>query len=231
MTSRPQNLAPNLWLLPYPLKTLGVNIGRNVTIIRLNSGKLIIHSTAPFTSQDVEAIRKLGEPEWIVDTLLRHDTFATQGRAAFPSARYLAPEGFSKDLGFRTEPLIPPPAEWNEEVAVASVEGAPEFGEIVTLHRPTRTLIVADLIINFGGEQSLWAKFLLRIAAVGGKHDPGMTVPFKKAIRDEAAFVASLETILSWDFDRIVVGHGTPVPAGGKEILRATIRNAGVAGL
>ena len=108
---------------------------------------------------------------------------------------------------------------------------SPEFGEIVTLHRPTRTLIVADLIINFGGEQSLWAKFLLRIAAVGGKHDPGMTVPFKKAIRDEAAFVASLKTILSWDFDRIVVGHGTPIPAGGKNILRATIRNAGMAGL
>ena len=231
MTTRPEDLAPNLWLLPYPLKTLGVNIGRNVTIIRLNSGKLIVHSTAPFTSQDVEAIRKLGEPEWIVDSLLRHDTFATPGRAAFPSARYLAPEGFSKDLGFRTEPLIPPPAEWKEEVAVASVEGAPEFGEIVTLHRPTRTLVAADLIINFGGEQSLWAKFLLRIASVGGKHDPGMTVPFKKAIRDEAAFVASLKTILSWDFDRIVVGHGTPIPTGGKEILRATIRNAGVAGL
>jgi hypothetical protein len=48
---------------------------------------------------------------------------------------------------------------------------------------------------------------------------------------DEAAFVASLKTILSWDFDRIVVGHGTPIPTGGKEILRATIRNAGVAGL
>ena len=231
MTTRPQHLAPNLWLLAYPLKMLGVNLGRNVTIIRLNAGKLIIHSTAPFTSPDVAAIRELGEPEWIVDTLLRHDTFAAQGRVAFPSARYLAPEGFSKDPGLRIEPLVPPPAEWTEEVAVASVEGAPEFGEIVTLHRPTRTLIVADLIINFVGEQNLWAKLLLRIAAVGGKHDPGMTVPFKKAIRDEAAFAASLRTILSWDFDRIIVGHGTPIPAGGKEILRATIRNAGVAGL
>ena len=227
----PQNLAPNLWLLRYPLKMLGADLGRNVTIIRLSSRKLIIHSTAPFTSHDVAAIRKLGEPVWIVEALLRHDTFATQGRAAFPSARYLAPEGFLKDPGFRIEPLVPPPAEWIEEVTVASVEGAPDFGEIVTLHRPTRTLIVADLLINFGGEQSLWAKFLLRIAAVGGKHDPGMTVPFKKAIKDEAAFVASLKTILSWDFDRIVVGHGTPIPAGGKNILRATIRNAGMAGL
>jgi hypothetical protein len=209
---------------------LGVDIGRNVTLIRLNSGKLIIHSTAPFTSGDVTAIREVGEPEWIVDTLLRHDTFAAQGRAAFPSARYLAPEGFSRDLGFRTEPLVPPPEQWIEEVGVARVDGAPEFGEIVMLHRPTRTLVVADLIINFSGEQSLWAAFLLRFASVGGKHDPGMTVPFKKAIKDEAAFAASLRTILSWDFDRIIVGHGSPIQAGGKEILRAAIRNAGVAG-
>ncbi len=230
MTS-PQSLAPDLWLLQYPLKMLGANFGRNVTIIRLSSGKLIIHSTAPFAGADVIAINRLGEPKWMVDTLLRHDTFAKRGRHAFPAVRYLAPEGFSTDLAFPTAPLTPPPAEWSEEVAVARVEGAPEFGEIVMLHRPSRTLIVADLIVNFSGEQKLLAKLFLRIATVGGKHNPGMTVPFKKAIKDEAAYAASLRAILAWDFDRIVVGHGTPLETHGKEKLRATLQNAGVSGL
>ena len=223
-----QSLAPDLWLLSYPLKMLGANFGRNVTIIRLSSGKLIIHSTAPFASADVIAISQLGEPKWMVDALLRHDTFAKPGRRAFPSARYLAPVGFSMDLEFPTAPLVPPPMEWSEEVAVVSVEGAPDFGEIVMLHRPSRTLIVADLVVNFSGEQNLMTKFFLRIATVGGKHHPGMTIPFKKAIKDQDAFVTSLRTILAWDFERIIVGHGTPVETNGKEKLRATFRNAGV---
>src|SRR4051812_13144867 len=92
---KPLPLAKNLWLLAYPLKMLGADLRRNVTLIRLHSGKLVIHSTAPFTPEDVAAIRALGEPGWLLDGILRHDTFAKEGRAAFPDIPYLAPEGFS----------------------------------------------------------------------------------------------------------------------------------------
>lgn len=223
-----RDIAPNLWMLSYPLKMVGINVGRNVTVIRLASRKLIIHSTAPFTADDVAAIEALGEPAWIADTMLRHDTFAREGHTAFPSARYLAPDGFSKNLGFATQPLIPPPAEWADEVDVAAIDGAPEFGEVVMLHRPSRTLIVADLIFNFAGAQNLWTKFFIRLATVGGRHEPGMTLPFKMAIKDAAAYAASIRTILAWDFGRIIVGHGTPIATGGKEKLRSTLQAAGV---
>ena len=53
-------LAENLWLLAYPLKMLGADLRRNVTLIRLRSGKMVIHSTAPFSQDDVAAIRALG---------------------------------------------------------------------------------------------------------------------------------------------------------------------------
>jgi hypothetical protein len=58
----PLPLAENLWLLAYPLKMLGADLRRNVTLIRLRSGKVSIHSTAPFSPEDVAAIRVLGEP-------------------------------------------------------------------------------------------------------------------------------------------------------------------------
>jgi hypothetical protein len=223
-----QSLAPNLWLLAYPLKMLGANLGRNVTIIRLASGRLIVHSTGPFSDEEVASIKALGDPAWIVEAMLRHDTFANEGRSAFPSARYLAPDGFSQNVGFPTEPLIPPPPEWVEEIEVASIDGAPQMGEVVMLHRPSRTLIVADLIFHFGGEHHLWTKAFLWLATVGGKFEPGMTLPFKLAIKDEAAYAASIRQILGWDFDRIIVGHGTPIESGGKEKLRATLLAAGV---
>jgi glyoxylase-like metal-dependent hydrolase (beta-lactamase superfamily II) len=54
-----------------------------------------------------------------------------------------------------------------------------------------------------------------------------MTVPFKKAVEDPAAFAASVNRMLAWDFDRVIVGHGEPIETGGKEKVRAAIRAAG----
>jgi hypothetical protein len=228
MTSKLKELAPNLWLLSYPLRILGVDLRRNVTVIRLSSGKLIIHSTAPFAASDVGAISARGEPAWVVEALLRHDTFAKEGRRAFPAAKYLVPDGFAAS-GISAQPLIPPPSEWAAEIAVACIAGAPEFGEIVMLRRPSNTLIVADLIVNFAGGQSLWERLLIFISTVGGKHDPGVTRVFKKAIKDKAAYAASVRTVLAWDFDRIIVGHGTPIRKNGKEKLRTALAGAEVA--
>jgi hypothetical protein len=37
--------------------------------------------------------------------------------------------------------------------------------------------------------------------------------------------------LATWDFDRIIVGHGTPIESGGKEKLWSTLRAAGVKSL
>jgi len=226
-----QNLAPNLWLMTYPLKTLGVDLQRNVTIMRLAYGKLIIHSTAPFSAGDVAEITALGEPAWLIDTLLRHDTYAEEGRNAFPEAVYLAPAGFSINLPFQTHALLNPPKEWEEEVSILPIDGVPEFGEIVFLHRASRTLIVADLVVNFPGHHGLWTNLLLHFAAAGHHYDPGMTVPFKNAVEDAEAFTASVNRMLEWDFDRVIVGHGEPIWVDGKEKVRTALLAAGFPGV
>jgi len=225
-----EHLDTNLWRIEYPLSMLGVEMKRVVSIIRLESGKLIIHSSAPFSPTDVDSIRELGKPEWLVDVLLRHDTFAEEGRAAFRDASYLAPEGFSADLNFPTGSLLSVPMEWEGQVEVMLVEGAPSFSEIVMLHRESRTLIVGDLLVNFDADQGFIANTLLDLAVVGGKHDPGMTRPFHSAIEDMDAFAESIERILEWDFDRIIVGHGSVISSGGKENLRETMKLAEIPG-
>lgn len=90
-----KSLAENLWVLPYSLRLSGGNLGRMVTVIRLGSGELAIHSTGPFTPGDVVAISGLGKPGWLMDVMRRHDTFSKRGREAFPGLPFLAPEGFS----------------------------------------------------------------------------------------------------------------------------------------
>jgi hypothetical protein len=108
-----QQLHDNLWIKRYPLSVLGTN-GRTVTMIRLPSGKLIVHSMAPFTPSDVAQIRALGEPAWLVEAMMLHDTYARarQGRDTFPDVPFHEPEGFSEVVKFSTLPLQTAPTEW-----------------------------------------------------------------------------------------------------------------------
>lgn len=219
-----KRLAENLWLLTYPLRMFGADMRRNVTVIRLASGELIIHSTAPFDPADTARIRALGSPAWIVEAMRFHDTFSRHGRDIFPDIPFLAPEGFHETVGFPTEPLMPPPAAWEEEIAVLAVAGNPSYGEHVLLHRPSRTLIVADLAFNFPA-QPAWTELLLRLG-VGSHHAPGMSRPFRVAITDQDAFRESMETMLSWDFDRVIVGHGDVIESDGHQKISAMLAEA-----
>jgi hypothetical protein len=52
-----------------------------------------------------------------------------------------------------------------------------------------------------------------------GRFGPSKLDPL--LIRDRAAARASLERILAWDFDRVIVAHGEILESGGREALRA----------
>jgi len=219
-------LAENLWLLTYPQKKLGVDLKRNVTIIRLDSGDLVIHSTGPFSEGDVGIIQGLGKPAWLVEAMMQHDTFAKEGREAFPGIPFLAPPGFSDHVGFETVPILPPPAAWGTELEVMHIDGVENYEEHVFFHGSSRTLIVADLVFNFGPDEPVWTELVLK-AAIGSEHNPGMSRPFRFAITDKAAFMHSMECLMDWDFERVIVGHGEPLEAAGKAKVSAMLRRAG----
>lgn len=220
------SLAENLWLLSYPLRLLGADLRRNVTIIRLTSGDLVIHSTGPFTAEDAAAIRALGRPAWMLDVMLRHDTFTKEALTAFPAIPYLGPPGYEKVVRVPVQPLLPAPAAWGNELQVLRLEGVPSMEEHALFHAPSRTLIVADLLFNFGAGASGWTHLLLSLA-VELKHDPGISRSFKFTLKDRAAFERSLAAVMAWDFDRIVVGHGDVIERNGKATLGLALRRAG----
>lgn len=220
-------LDKNLWLLTYPLNLLGVNLRRNVTLIRLSSGKIVIHSTGPFPGEDVATILALGPVGWICEAMLRHDTFSKAGRTAFLDVPFLAPEGFGNNQDFVTHAIIPPPKEWSEELNAIELQGIPSMRETVFFHKPSRTLIVADLIFNFPYNEPLWSELMLK-AAVGSQHYPGLSRAFKLSIKDEAAFQESISQMMTWDFDRVIVGHGDVIERDGKERVASVLSKAGL---
>ena len=109
---------------------------------------------------------------------------------------------------------------------VARLEGVPSMEEHAVFHAPSRTLIVADLLFNFGGEASWWTH-LLAIVAVGREHHPGISRSFAFTLKDRAAFERSLGVVMAWDFDRVVVGHGATIERDGKQRLADALQRAG----
>lgn len=221
-----QSLAPNVWLKHYPLSVLGTQHGRNVTLIRLTSGKVVVHSMAPFSESDKAEIQALGPTGWLVEAMLLHDTYAKEGRQAFPAVPFLGPPGFEKVVGFATDPLCPSPPEWEGELRVFPLAGAPKLEEQLVLHVPSRTLIVADLVFNFDPAETGWDRFFHRYLA-GFKRYPGMSRIFRLFVSDKERFRESLRPVFAADFDRLVVGHGSLIETGAKAKLAAALSDAG----
>ena len=205
-----EEIAPNLSLQRHPLQMAGCKMGRVVTLIRLLTGKLVIHSTARFSHEHISEISEYGDPAWLAEATNFHDTCAKEGRQAFPDLPYLVPSGFQGYDSLRCTSIDTVPPEWNDEIVVVNVAGMPKIQEHAFYHRPSKTLIVADLLFNLAPDSGWWTHGFMR-AAAGIREYPGMSRLFRYCIKDRAAFVKSMRTIAALDFEKIVVAHGNPI--------------------
>ena len=217
-----KEVAPGIWTLEFPFRLAGMAMERRVTIVRLRSGRVLIHSTGPFTPETVAAIRALGEPVALVEGTLFHDTFATAGRQAFPDVPYFAP-GNDSAWNQGARPLAELPERTGDEIAVEPIDGVPAARENVVIHPDTSTAIVCDLIFNIQPPQPVWTALAFKyINGCYGR--PGMTRLFRSMIRDKAAFRASVRRLLAHHhFERLIPGHGQILSSGAMEILQDEI--------
>ncbi|MBA3962085.1 MAG: hypothetical protein H0X40_09310 [Chthoniobacterales bacterium] len=219
-----RQLDDDVLLGQFPLRAFAIDFARNVTLLRLRDGRVLIHSTAPFSAQDVEVMRAFGEPCWLVEATRMHDTFARAGCAALPDVPYLTPNESLR--GVAAHPLLPPPAAWDGEIDLLPLEGLRGTNEHVFFHRRSRTLVVADSLFHFPAETRGWPRFfaqhVMRLPQL-----VGMSIFFRLMIRDRAAFEDSMRKVLAWDFDRIVPGHREPIQENARDILRASLSSRG----
>jgi hypothetical protein len=96
--------------------------------------------------------------------------------------------------------------------------GVPRVEEFFFLHRPSRTLLVTDLAFHIRESPSWLTRTYLRLCGTYGKLAP--TILLKSLVKDRAALRASLNAVLSLEFDRVVVCHGEVLESGGREALR-----------
>jgi hypothetical protein len=216
-------IAPELWVVETPLRFRGIEVGRRMTVVRLANGDLWVHSPAPLGPELREALSGLGDVRFVVPVSSMHGhLFMEQYRDAYPDVELFSAPGLDrkrKDLAFDGKLEDGPDPRWREDLDQAALHGHRFVTEIVFLHRPTRTLIVGDLVFVIDESAPAAMRALARAARSYRRASP--TPMFRFGLRDKTAARRSLDRILAWDFDRIILGHGELVETGGRGALRS----------
>jgi hypothetical protein len=213
-----RQLADNLWETSRPVKVPGLRIDHRMTVARLASGELWIHSPIAFDEELSGELTKLGRPKHFIAPSRFHDMDWPAWFERFSEATFYCVPGMKEDhpeLHFQGVLEEARRETWEEEIGKLLVRGIPRLNECVFLHKSSQTLIVADLVFNLSmAEQGFIGKLVLKL--LGLDRGLGCSRIFRRTIKDRAAFAESVRQVLNWDFDRVVPGHGAVVEKGGK---------------
>jgi Domain of unknown function (DUF4336) len=222
-----RRLDDNIWEHEKRILFGPIPLWHRMTVIRLADGGLLVHSP---TSLDVlvqEEFRKLGRIVAIIAPSWWHDLYLREYLNAYTDAKlYGAPTlvKWNRSLPFAEILGASPPLQWQEDIDQVHVQGIGLFlDEVVFYHRRSRSLIVADLLFNLS-EKDAWITRVMGSLVIGPY--PGGRFPrlYRLAVIDRQRMRRSVERILDWDFNRIIVGHGAVVENKGKEVFRVAFR-------
>jgi hypothetical protein len=214
--------ATSLYTVDRPLGLWIAEIGTRMTVIRLADGGLFLHSPVRLDTELRADLDALGPVRAIVAPSKAHHLFVGDYVAAYPEAVLFAAPG----VGDKRRELVvgsvlgdDPPRAWTGEIEQHLVRGVPALNEVLFFHVPSRTLLVTDLVFNVPRSDVAGARMFYAMVGAADRFAPHRIV--RLAFRDKTAARRSIDTVLDWDFDRVVVSHGRVLENGGREKFRA----------
>jgi len=201
-----------VWIATAPVRILGMPFTATMTVLRLRDGALLLHSPGPMTPERLAEVEALGPLAHLYAPNAFHHLHVGTWAERFRDARLHAPAGLARkrpDLRIdRVHASRPEPA-FEGVIDEVPIEGF-RLEESVLCHRPSRTLLVADLVHNVGRPESASSRLYTRAMGFYDRVALSRMLRFT-GVSDRAALRRSLDAVLALPFDRIVVGHGDPI--------------------
>ena len=210
-----------IWVERVPLKFYGFQCGTRMSVIKLANNKLFIHSPVKITKKVKKKIDKLGDVSYIVSPTNIHHVFMEEWQKAYPKAKIYASPGLEKkrpDLKFTATLTDTPQKEWAKEIDQVIIWGHPWVQEVAFFHKKSKTLILADMLEYATKECGLGLRIFSWIFGMYNKATP--PTDFKFTFKDKEAGRKSIEKILKWDFNQIIIAHGPFIETNSKEVFR-----------
>jgi hypothetical protein len=195
----------------------GLEVGCRMTVIAIE-GSLLLHSPIDL---DPARLAPLGTPRWLLAPNRLHHLYAgpwlERGLESWaaPGLPERRPDlNFDHVVERRCEPF-------GDDVLLLPLRCFAMTMEVVLLHRPTRTLVVTDLVFNITRD----APWATRAALWCSGAYPGCRTSILERLGIKRAIAREeLGELLELDFDRLIPSHGAIIETGGKDALRQAYR-------
>lgn len=217
---------PNrIWTRKYPIHYAGCDFFARTTLIRLSNGDVLVHSPGPLDPSVADEARAVGRVAHIIAPGSYHYFYVSAWQKAFPEATTWICPGVERkrpDLDFDWFLSDHAPEAWQSEVDQALVRGNRLIWEVAFFDKPSKTLILTDLVENIGNETEgtnwvirFWWKVVMNM------WDKAKPAPeYQMGWKDKAAAKRSLRRILAWDFQRVIIAHGENLENDAKQTVR-----------
>jgi hypothetical protein len=221
-TPPPRELAPGVLVFDRKVQMPGFSLGARSVAIRLASGELWLWSPFRLDPPMREALEREGGPQHLVAPNSFHYLYLRNHLDLWPRARvWLAP------LLRERRPELPPgetlgetaPEAWRGEIDQCVFGPWRGLSEVAFVHRPTRTLLLADTCFNIASADTRREEWFWRLNRHWRRFGPSATARVVM-LRDRATVRDFAARVLERDFDRIVVAHGEVLESGGHEAFR-----------
>ncbi len=213
----------DVWVVDHVQKiAIGFTSPARMIVVRLADGGLWLYSPGPIDDRTAEQLESLGPVQYLIAPNRFHHLHLPAAAARFPEADVLGAPGLEdkrKDVTFAGSLGFASP--WAGELQPIPIDGMPAFNEVAFCHRPSGSLLVADLLFNLQQRQGLIPSMYFRLTGVHRR--VAMSRMFRFAIRDRAACAASCLRLLRHPFDRLIPCHGDVVEEGAKQQVEAAI--------
>jgi hypothetical protein len=202
-------LADDVWHAESVLRMpWGARLPVRMTVLRLADASLLVCSPIQLSADLAQAVEALGPVRYFVAPNAYHHVFLARWQARFPQALCYGPGLLRKkrqDLQLDhlleesgTEP-------WGPAVELRPIEGMPKIHEFALFHRPSRSLVVTDLIFNVRDAQGMLA-WVMRIMGTHGRAASSRLL--RLFIKDRAAYTRSVQHLLDLPAERVIMAHG-----------------------
>ena len=220
-----EEFAEDLWVVEGPnVRDFGIIFTTRMVIARLSDGSLWVDSPVSVTTDTLKRVIALGPVQYIVAATPRHVWRLAEWHAQFPGAQLWAAKpspltlkkGNLKFTGILTDAT---PQVWAEDLEQVPFRGNPLIEEVIFFHRKSRTVILDDLIQNHPALKGHRLRnVLFRLAGVASPNG-GVPRDIRLSFIHRDLARQSLEKLLSWDFDKLIIAHGVCIETNAKAFV------------
>jgi hypothetical protein len=223
-------VADNVWIVDSgPHRMLGLPMPVRMTVLRDGNGRLLLHSPTRYTPGLAAELAAIGEIRHLVAPNSAHWSYVREWHRHAPDATPWGVPALLRRSSVRSSPvpfrtISEPGIAGFDDTDVLIVPAGEAFQEAVLWHRPSRTLVLTDLVVNV--EAGKLPPLLRPAAYIAGVTAPDGRAPiylrtFIMLHRREARRAA--ERLLALDVERVIFSHGLWFEKDAQSALRRSL--------